>query len=430
MKTVTLFFTFLIAAMQLTAQDYQISFAGTGASTSVETVEVHNLTQDTYLTLSGSDILHLVAIVGIDEMTVSDNSLNIYPNPAKEDCYLEFRTKSSELVSIEIFDISGRSISSLQKEVLKGINRFSISNLKSGIYTVNLKFANYQKSKILISQNNILSVIPKIHYMENKSSVFKSAKDIQSIDNLVEMQYNDGDRLLLKGISGDYSTIKSIIPTATTTEAFEFSACTDIDDNNYSTVVIGSQVWMAEDLRTTHYPNGDPIPNITDNTDWENLDNTNIDDAYCFQDNNSNSEYGALYTYASAIADNWERDNNPGQGVCPDGWHLPDNDEWEILRDFLGGEYSAGGKMKETTTIHWDEPNAGADNSSGFTALPGGQRTDGGTFMQIGYMAWWWMSTEANSSAAFCFCLEADYPDAGITNRMKSRGYSVRCIKD
>jgi uncharacterized protein (TIGR02145 family) len=258
----------------------------------------------------------------------------------------------------------------------------------------------------------------------------KAGEDIQSIDNLVDMQYNDGDRLLLEGISGDYSTIKSIVPTATATETFEFTACTDLDNYNYSTVVIDSQVWMAEDLRTTHYPNSDPIPHITDNTIWANLENNNTDDAYCFHIDAGNDDFGALYTFAAAIADNWERDNVPGQGVCPDGWHLPTKEEWSDLRDFLGGQYAAGGKMKETTTIHWDEPNAGADNSSGFTALGGGQRTLSGSFMQLGYMAWWWTSFDANSLSASCFAVEADYPDAGMQDRMKSRGYSVRCIKD
>ncbi len=121
---------------------------------------------------------------------------------------------------------------------------------------------------------------------------------------------------------------------------------------------------MAEDLRVTHYPNGDPIPNVTDNTAWGNLGDNNTDDAYCFYNNDNTTDYGALYTYAAAIGDNWARDNADGQGVCPDGWHLPTVAEWQELVNYLGGSSVAGGKLKETGTTHWNSPNTGATNES------------------------------------------------------------------
>jgi len=148
----------------------------------------------------------------------------------------------------------------------------------------------------------------------------------------------------------------------------------DIDGNVYKTVKIGDQVWMAEDLRVTHYPNGEPIPHVTDSSDWVALSQTNTDDAYCFFNNDEHTVYGALYTYAAAIADNWQRDNDVfnaegGQGICPDGWHLPTAAEWDILINYLGGDEVAGGKMKEIGLDYWESPNEGATNSSGFTAL-------------------------------------------------------------
>ncbi len=205
----------------------------------------------------------------------------------------------------------------------------------------------------------------------------------------------------------------------------------DIDGNIYNTIKIGTQIWMAEDLRVTHYPNGDAIPHITDNTAWGNLDNNNTDDAYCFYKNNNGTDYGALYTYAAAIGDNWARDNTAGQGVCPDGWHLPTDAEWTTLTDYLGGTSVAGGKMKETGFTHWDIPNTGATNESGFSALPGGYRGDGdGSFFTMGYSGYWWSSTEGGSSDAHIRYLDYYNEEAYPNIFNKSCGFSVRCVKD
>ncbi len=206
---------------------------------------------------------------------------------------------------------------------------------------------------------------------------------------------------------------------------------TDIDGNTYPTVIIGTQEWMAESLRVTHYPNGDAIPYITDNTVWANLADNNTDDAYSFYNNGNTTDYGALYTYAAAIADNWTRDNNANQGICPDGWHIPTDAEWTRLTDYLGGLSVAGGKMKEAGTTHWNSPNTGATNSSGFTALPGGYRDyGGGTFLIVGYYGGWWSSTEGSSSLAYGRGLVYDLADVGRDDDNKSYGFCVRCIRD
>jgi len=206
----------------------------------------------------------------------------------------------------------------------------------------------------------------------------------------------------------------------------------DIDGNIYNTVKIGNQIWMAEDLKVTHYPNGDAIPLITDNTTWGNLADDNTSDAYSYYDNSSANAttYGALYTYAAAIGDNWARDNTANQGVCPDGWHLPTDAEWTTLTDYLGGTSVAGGKMKEIGTTHWNSPNSGADNSSGFSALPSGYRNDyNGTFYYLGRNGYWWSATESGSTANRRR-LYYDGPDVTSLNNNKSRGFSVRCVRD
>ena len=206
---------------------------------------------------------------------------------------------------------------------------------------------------------------------------------------------------------------------------------TDYDGNHYNAVLIGNQIWMAENLKVTHYPNGDPIPLVTNNTDWANLADTNTDDAYCFYNNDANSNYGVLYTYAAAIGDNWTRDNTVNQGVCPDGWHLPTDAEWQELVDYLGGSTIAGGKMKETGTLHWNGPNTGATNESGFSALPGGFRNTGnGLFYEAGTYGYWWSATEYSSTHAYGRFLGYGSAEVGRNNYVKSDGFSVRCIKD
>ncbi|MBL0286085.1 MAG: fibrobacter succinogenes major paralogous domain-containing protein [Bacteroidetes bacterium] len=148
---------------------------------------------------------------------------------------------------------------------------------------------------------------------------------------------------------------------------------TDIDGNVYNTVTIGAQCWMMENLKTTKYNDGTAIPNVTSNTEWGAL-NTG---AWCYYSNdaNNNNTYGKLYNWYSV---------NTGR-LAPNGWHVPTDIEWLELRDYLGGSQQAGGKMK-SISILWSPPNVGADNSSGFTALPSGFRnsSNGSRFVSKG----------------------------------------------
>ncbi len=222
---------------------------------------------------------------------------------------------------------------------------------------------------------------------------------------------------------------------------------TDIDGNTYPTIQIGGQCWMAADLKVRRYPNGNPIPYIDDLSTWWGLNTNNTSDAYNFYGDDNNDgiiniaypDYGALYTYAAAIADNWTRDNSAinsagGQGICPDGWHLPTNTEWTTLTTFLGGISTAGGEMKETGTTHWDIPNTGATNSSGFTALPGSYVDIyiGSGVSGMGLYGYWWTSTETASNTASYRNLRYDTDNVNSTSGAgyKSYGFSVRCVRN
>ncbi len=199
----------------------------------------------------------------------------------------------------------------------------------------------------------------------------------------------------------------------------EDNSIKDPDGNVYTSVVIGTQTWMLENLRTTHLKNGSEIPLITSNTAWSNLNSS----GFCWYNNDESANkntYGALYNWFAVNTGN----------LCPSGWHVPTIDDWDILATYLGGENSAGGKLKESGTTHWLDPNLGATNESGFTALPGGQRDNQGTFSMIGIVGFWWTDTPAYSDRAYSRELDNDYSYFFSFNDIKKFGFSVRCLKD
>jgi uncharacterized protein (TIGR02145 family) len=188
----------------------------------------------------------------------------------------------------------------------------------------------------------------------------------------------------------------------------------------YSSVVLGNgQEWMAENLRTTSYANGDPIPNVTDGTQWTNL----TTGAWANYNNDSQYEnpYGKLY--------NWYTVADP-RNVCPLGWHVPTDAEWTALVDYLGGDGEAGGKMKSTGTQYWLSPNYNASNESGFSGLPGGYRNYLGVDGRIGLDGMWWSSTETSSGNAWNRYLQNTSVIVHLGNGIKRSGLSVRCLKD
>ena len=195
---------------------------------------------------------------------------------------------------------------------------------------------------------------------------------------------------------------------------------TDIDGNEYRTARIGTQVWMAENLRVTHYRDGTAIPRVSDSEAWSNA----RAGAYCPPEGDSvasNAVYGLLYNF-SAVSDSCL--------LCPEGWHVPAAAEWRTLIGHLGGEAVAGGKMKDTVAGLWRLRVRGTTNESGFSALPAGGRGRIGVASDVGYFATWWSSTPYDSAYAWHWGL---YPDnSGIRSNPghKASGFSVRCMKD
>jgi uncharacterized protein (TIGR02145 family) len=195
----------------------------------------------------------------------------------------------------------------------------------------------------------------------------------------------------------------------------------DVDGNIYNLINIGTQVWMKENLKVTKYNNGDLIGTTSPATK-----DIRAETATKYQwapngDESNVATYGRLYTWYAV-----------GTGkLCPSGWHVPSDAEWEKLSTFLGGDSVSGGKLKDTGTTHWQSPNAGATNETGFSALPGGTRSNEGYFWGMGRYATYWSSTQNDfGSNAWVRGL---YYDTSIIARgygSEQLGFSVRCIKD
>lgn len=188
---------------------------------------------------------------------------------------------------------------------------------------------------------------------------------------------------------------------------------------NYPTVSIGSQCWFAQNLDI-----GTRIPGAVDQT------NNGIIEKYCYEDKESNcSVYGGLYLWDEAMQFVGQQ---AARGICPVGWHIPRDDEWTVLTDFLGGDTIAGGKLKEADTLHWTPPNLGATNSSGFTALPGGYRYSNLTFGNMHNDGSFWSSTKSSSGYAYSRDMFFNGKDVYRNEDMdyKTRGVSLRCLRN
>lgn len=204
------------------------------------------------------------------------------------------------------------------------------------------------------------------------------------------------------------------------------------ESNRASISIVAGQDWLSKNLDVITYSNGRPIPQVTDPTAWANL----TTGAWCYFNNDSanNTVYGKLYNWY-AVAGIYDAASlaNPGSRLklAPEGYHVPTNEEWTILSNCLGGGLVSGGKLKEAGTTHWQSPNVGATNSSGFTALPSaGRNGSSGSFDYLGSYGYYWTSTEITSISVAARYLSFTTEYLYSTENPKNFGLAVRCVKD
>ena len=270
---------------------------------------------------------------------------------------------------------------------------------------------------LVITENGVVySTIQNPTNSNNKMAIGSGINAYQK--NITNLTPNTTYYVRAYAINGQGIAYGNQISFTTTPKTVNTGKVMDIEGNTYKTVTIGTQAWMAENLKTTKYRDGSQIPNVIDNVAWYSLTNG----AYCWCKNLASNKdtYGALYNYFTVISGK----------LCPVGWHVPSDEDFNILISFLGGESVAGGKLKETGTLHWLSPNSYATNSSGFTALPGGARTVN-EFLYFGNSAGFWSSTEVYSETAWtCWLTNSSNGFSKYNNSDKHDGYSIRCVGD
>jgi uncharacterized protein (TIGR02145 family) len=233
------------------------------------------------------------------------------------------------------------------------------------------------------------------------------ATDESSIQNFnFDVKYDDGNVQLSSKVTATVSNCNSTV--------------TDVDGNVYPIVKIAGMYWIKENLKTTHFNNGDQIEELALDSLWE---YTNLGEipAWCYYNQNPtyNNDYGKLYNWYAV---------NDSRNLCPVGWHVSSRFEWMSMVDNLGGASIAGGKLKETGTLHWDSPNIDASDSSGFSGLPGGERGFG--FSGFGELGKWWTSDEYNTTTAKNYFISNYDAYASPDIDSKILGLSVRCVRD
>jgi len=451
----TIIITLLVfTIVKLYGQEYYlIDFTSSDAN--LDSVRVDNLTQETSVMLDGVDVLHLlIESSGFNELQQANDALTIFPNPMNQSCHIEFVNAKYGHVDFQIYSLIGEQIFAFQNVLPKGLHHFCVTGIPSGAYVINIQTeTNFFTGKLTsLAETREYSINVKHYNVESSSANLNSSSTkiksngflSQSASKaIIEMEYNVGDELLFVGYSDGF--LNSVIFDSPTTDStyvfiFEMFECGDLlvdsrDSIVYQTVQIGEQCWMAENLAY--------LPEITPRNSWgsttesqyavygyEPITGTETVEAAMATENYQT--YGVLYNWTAATNESKNRMGKPTtvQGVCPDGWHLPSDEDWTELVDLLGGGSVAGGKLKEAGTTHWCSPNEGATNETGFTALPGGARGSGDVFVHITFEGSWWSATINRANSVWgrymdCFSSNIYRVSSGV-----EVGISVRCLKN
>jgi uncharacterized protein (TIGR02145 family) len=371
-------------------------------------------------------VLNYVTGIG-DNIETGKNRLSVsqnFPNPFDGKTSFMLNVPEKDLIKINVFDLIGREVANFTDILDAGSHSFTFDAGNDKYYLLTAKSSSVSKSIKMMNFDNDRHQIKLNYQGKTESTDFKSQKAIGSFD------YALGDHLRFIGYAattyGVGSDVLEDAPQISKTYKFAIlegvpcpgvPSVSDADGNIYNTVQIGGQCWMKENLKVGAMVNGS-----VEQT------NNSIIEKYCYNNDPPNCDvYGGLYQWDEMM----QYSTTPGvQGICMSGWHLPTDDEWTALTNYLGGEDVAGGAMKEAGTTHWLAPNTGATNSRGFTGLPAGVRISDGLFGYLGYYAYFWSSTEYSGSIAWDRNLYYDGSYVYRFDDYKVHGFSVRCLKD
>ena len=352
-------------------------------------------TSDGKYSLTNSSPLSIIA-----SKTLGTNGTH----PSINNGFLFFNLSQKEKVTAVMYSPTGRSMGTIiDQELAPGTYRAALPSIQksAGIYYIKVISGNSQEIVKFLSLNG--------QQGQNRSMKQSGGLD-KKLATVVDTLLFEKTGYVTKNIPiTSYEGTLNITMTAMPT---------DIDGNVYHTVTIGPQVWMVENLKTTRYNDGSAIPLDTNSNTWGGL----TTGAYCWYNDSATygSKYGALYNWYAV---------STGK-LAPTGWHVPSDSEWEALGTYLGDDTVAGGPLKETGTTHWNSPNTGATNATGFSALPGGVRTNYGAFGNIGTGGSWWSSTAGGATSSWNRNMNYNLADVCRSDVYNADGFSVRCVRD
>jgi uncharacterized protein (TIGR02145 family) len=440
MKAIFIITLFLFMSLGLIAQELIVSFEHQSENGSIDSIRATNLRTRESVLISGKNTLKLADVsTGILPKLGYSSSQRIYPNPSMGAATVILSIQNSQNTEISVFKSGGQLVNERAQRLEPGVHRFTVSFPQNGVYLVVVKTEQGTESLKAVctgakTSGNTIEYIGFGQTDENISNdnQLKSALTANNLDSSLDiggiLHYIPGDYIYYDFYSWYLKMLRETIlvdkPNQTTPEGtikygVVFHECIDADGNSYKVVKIGKQTWMAENLKTTSYRNGEGILNVTDKDKWA----YRSTEAYCWFNNDirNKSIYGALYNRFAVV---------DARNLCPVGWHIPKEEEWKILLDFLGGLSVASGKMRESGISHWASPNQGATNESGFSALPGGYRSwSDGSFKSWYNAASWWTSTNTNGVCLVSFNLQSA-GSGGFYCEVEQKGMHVRCVMD
>lgn len=343
-----------------------------------------------------------------------------FPNPFREKTSVDLWLPSNEEIALAIGDASGRLMFMSEYDLYRGLHRFDIRIPHSGNYVLGIYSGNEYRTVKLTS----LSDDKGSFNVSYSGKVLEPNAGFKSSER--KFPYEPGDVFRFIGFTGkDRDTLQDN-PVASDTYEFIFQnggfPCpvqkfVEYGGETYNTIQIGPQCWFRENLNFGEF--------ISSNFPMADND---VIEKYCYIDLEKYcDDYGALYQWNELM----DYTTEPGsQGICPEGWHVPDDEEWLEMVEFLGGDRDAGGMLKAMGTEFWDPPNTGATNVTGFTALPAGQMEGGGIYTGLGKVALFWSSTPEGLLLANYWELRHNSEAVNTDGYLRSRAFSVRCLRD
>ncbi|MCX6225900.1 MAG: T9SS type A sorting domain-containing protein [Bacteroidia bacterium] len=436
MKRTKLLMVLVFYSLICWGQNISVTFTGTGAATQIDSIIATNLSTNQSVTLPGNETLLLTLNTGIPVISELTKNGIVFPNPFSGKTTFTTIAENPQNVYLKVHNMMGQVVSETKAFLQPGENKFEISLSHSGIYLVSITTDQGTESYKAICNYGTESK-SRIQYDGWVSGVSNcpNQSGLKSSQSGYSLGYKYGDVIYYKCKSGPFTAISTDVftdpPTASKNCLIEFTACTETDGKNYSSVKIGTQTWMAENLAY--------LPSVSPSS--EGLGNGSFYYVYGYEGKDVNAAkatinyatYGVLYTWESA------------KTACPPDWHLPTDLDWKIMEKYLGmsdndvnltsdrKSGAVGSQLKENGTSHWLGFNTGASNLSGFNALPGGYRYYlgspfyQGSFTMLGNYASFW---SADVSGAWGRTLTHNSVGVDRYNREKMLGFSVRCLKN